>query len=62
MICCAPRGGPREGAGRKSELPGEPKESKSIRYAKSELEIIKERAKKAGITASEYIRKKSLEP
>jgi len=57
-----PRGGAREGAGRKTEIPGEKKSTKSIRLSKSELETIEKRAEKEKITVSEYIRKKALEP
>jgi hypothetical protein len=54
-----PSGGKREGAGRPVEA-GEARKGRMIRFADHEWEQIKKLADELGITASEYIRKKTL--
>lgn len=56
----APKGGRRDGAGRKAEA-GERRIIKSIKFAPVEWEIVKQKADQLGLTASEYIRKKALQ-
>jgi hypothetical protein len=55
-----PSGGKREGAGRPVEA-GEARKGRMIRFADCEWERIKQKADELGITASEYVRKKTLQ-
>lgn len=60
VIPMAPRGGKREGSGRPA-LAGERREIHSIKFAPDEWKQIQEKAKDAGISASEYVRQKALQ-
>jgi len=61
MLMCSPRGGARTGSGRPPKPPEEKYKSHHIKYTDPEWEIVLEKAKKENISASEYVRKKSLE-
>lgn len=52
-------GGPRPGAGRPSV--NNKRISRSIKFSNDEWDTVKQKANAAGVTASEYVRKKSLE-
>ena len=54
------KGGKREGAGRKP-LAEERRTSRSIKFSSAEWEQVQERAKQEGISASEYVRRATLE-
>lgn len=54
-----PKGGKRQGAGRPSL--GEIKKNRSIKYTDTEWARVNEKAKAENITASDYVRKKTLE-
>lgn len=52
-------GGERKGAGRKPVQ--DPKIARSIKFSDTEWDTVKEKASAEGVSASEYVRKKSLE-
>lgn len=56
----APRGGKREGSGRPAPA-GERREIHSIKFSPGEWKRLQEKAKEAGISASEYVRQKALQ-
>lgn len=56
----SPSGGKRVGAGRPAET-GEVRRNRVIKFADKEWALVKEEARKLGISASEYVRQKVFE-